>query len=106
MPRPRMKSLIRRQANMAIWRYLRRHPELKDLQDTGKSTRVGAILARVRKDAFPFEKRKGWPYRAFLKEVWVFEDNWESMNLEWALWKTNPKHLQAGDEWNTGGGHC
>ena len=106
-PRPREKGDLRKKYNIIIWKFLKAHPELADLGDTKRLTRIGNILDKVRKQAYPFiriieesgriEKRKGWEYQAWCREIWTFYDNWIEMNLEWALWAKNPQKIKPQD---------
>lgn len=87
----RMKSKLRRDYNMLIWKYLKAHPELlKDKKLYSETAWPHVILAEVRLKAYPQPKRKGWIYTAWLKEINVFIDNWYEMNMEYALWGKNP----------------
>lgn len=97
MPQPRQKGQLRKDYNLLIWKYLKANPQLKDLKETDKLTRIEEILDKVRKNAYPSDKRKGWPYKGWCQEIWVFIDQWEDMNLDYALWGINPLKIKIKD---------
>jgi hypothetical protein len=82
---------------MIIWMYLKRHPELYGYQSPDYIDSVSSIMGKVRLEAYPYEKRKGTPYRAWRMEIFNFLYNWEELNLSYALWGKGQQKMKVKD---------